>query len=165
VVAVLVFVAGGADVIARAIAGPPVQIAGATVHPEAGWEVIRRADAGSLHRVVLAQGSEALDITAIDDYQGTAGDLAQRYETSVLAGQLEQLSIGDPEAGALDDGTPTVRYAYIGITRDGVAVEGVVTTAVGSAGTGVIFDGFAPKGALASVAGGLASMIDRTEVG
>jgi hypothetical protein len=165
VVAVLLFVAGGADAIAHAIAGPPIRIAGATVHPEAGWTVLRRADAGTLHRVVLVRGSDAVDVTAIDGYEGTAADLAQRYETGVLAGQLDQLSIGDPESGALEDGTPTVRYAYIGITDDGVAVEGIVTTTVGPDGTGVVFDAFAPKGALASVVADLTSMIDRTEVG
>jgi len=164
VVAVLLFVAGGADLIAHAIAGPPVEVAGATVHPGSGWTVIRRGDQGVLHRLVLARGAEALDVTAIDGYDGNAEDLARRYETSVLAGQLDQLSVGDPEAGHLDDGTPTVRFPYIGITHDGVAVEGLVTTAVGSGGTGVVFDGFAPKGALASVVGGLSAMIDRTEV-
>ena len=164
VVAVLLFVAGGADAIAHAIAGPPIQIAGVTVHPQAGWKVQRRGDDGSLHRVVLARGSGALDVTVIDAYPGTADGLARRYEDSALAGQLDQLSVGDPEAGALDDGTPTVRYGYIGITDDGVAVEGVVTTAVGPEGTGVVFDGYAPKGGLASVVGGLASMIDQTEV-
>ncbi len=164
VVAVLLFVAGGADAIAHAIAGPPIQIAGVTLHPQAGWKVQRRGDDGSLHRVVLARGSGALDVTVIDAYPGTADGLARQYEDSVLAGQLDQLSVGDPEAGALDDGTPTVRYGYVGITHDGVAVEGVVTTAVGPEDTGVVFDAYAPKGGLASVVGGLASMIDRTEV-
>ncbi len=119
VVAVLLFVAGGADAIAHAIAGPPIQIAGVTLHPQAGWEVQRRGDDGSLHRVVLARGSGALDVTVIDAYPGTADGLARQYEDSVLAGQLDQLSVGDPEAGALDDGTPTVRYGYIGITHTG----------------------------------------------
>ena len=119
VVAVLLFVAGGADAIAHAIAGPPIQIAGVTLHPLAGWEVQRRGDDGSLHRVVLARGNGALDVTVIDAYPGTADGLARQYEDSVLAGQLDQLSGRRPGDRGARDGPATVRFGYVGVTDTG----------------------------------------------
>ena len=160
----IAFAAGGANVVSRAIAGPPIDVAGVELHPRAGWVVQHRDDQASVHHVLLAGGSTALDVVVIERYGETAADLAEEYAARVLRGQLDRLTIGDPETGALDSGTPTVRFGYVGITHDVLAVEGVVTTAVGRSGTGVVFDAYASKGDLASAVGDLAARIGGAEV-
>jgi len=164
VVAVIVFAADGANLVSRAIEGPPIDVAGVALHPRAGWAVQHRDDEATVHHLLLAGGSTALDVVVLDGYDGTAATLSEEYATRVLRGQLDRLTIGDPETGRLDSGTSTVRFGYVGITHDGLAVEGVVTTAVGRSGTGVVFDGYAPKGDLASAVGDLAAMIGSAEV-
>ena len=71
--------------------------------------------------------------------------------------------IGEAAPTTLAGEVPAVRFGYQGITQDGVPLEGVVIAASGSTAS-VVFDAYAPRGELATVAGDLQAMIDGAEV-
>ena len=52
-----------------------------------------------------------------------------------------------------------MRFGYVGITEDGVPLEGVVIAASGTSASAV-FDAYAPQGALATVIEDVRAMFD-----
>lgn len=166
---VILSLAAGAHVVGDRLAGeqgPPAGVPGVVmVQPGPGWEVAQRSDDGPTHQLLLRRGTAGLLIAGIEAYGRGPGDLAHDYAVQVLDQHLAQLRIGgDAGAVKLPSGLEAVRFGYVGITADGVTIEGVVTAVVAPSGNGVIFDGFAPEGDLASAAGDLSSMIDSAEV-
>ncbi len=164
VVAVILVVTGGAQVVEGAIAGAsePV-VVGQTVRvaPEPGWTVVSTSGASGVGQALLTRGSASLLILAVPPGSGPAQELARGY-ADALDDRFTQLTIGEAAA----DGAEAVRFGYVGITADGVAVEGVVAAfADPVTGSGAIFDGFAPKGSLGAAIGDLRTMVETAEVG
>lgn len=169
VASVILVLSAGAHMVGDRLAGvqgPPVVVPGVvTVQPRPGWEVAERSDDGTTHQLVLRRGTAGLLVVGIEAFGGGPGDLAHDYTVEVLDQHLAQLRIGgDAGAVVLPSGLEAVRFGYVGVTGDGVTIEGVVTAVVAPSGNGVVFDGFSPQGDLASAAGDLFSMIDSAAV-
>lgn len=164
VVAVIVVVTGGGRVVGGAVAGAaePVVLAGSvTVTPEPGWAVVSTGEQEGLSQALLAHGNANLLIVAGPAGAGTAQELARSY-VEVLEDRFAQVTTGE----ASIEGGERVRFGYVGITSDGVAVEGVVAAVADPVtGAGAVFDGFAPKGSLGAAIEDVATMIDTAEVG
>lgn len=162
VVAVIVFVTGGSQVVGDAIAEPaePVRVGGVTVTPEPGWEVDSRTEEPGVSSALLRHGSAGLLVLALDG-PASAEELARDYADLALRERFAQLTIGQPSVADLG----SVRFVYVGITHDGVAVEGVVSAVASGAGGGAIFDGFAPKGSLGAVVDDLTRIVESSEMG
>ena len=86
-----------------------------------------------------------------------------RYVGEALRPSLAQVTIGEAAPTTLAGGVPAVRFGYVGVTDDGLQLQGVVIAASGSSAS-VVFDAYAPGGELATVAGDLQAMIDGAEV-
>lgn len=161
--ALILVVSGGARTAAQVTAGtpgPPVTVGGdVRIQPLAGWDLEQSDDDGArFHR-----GPVLLDVfVGPPDPQGAAS-LAQRYVDSGLRASLAHVSVGEPGTTTIAGGVPAVRFGYVGITTDGVPIEGVVVAANGAHGAAV-FDAYAPQGALATVADDLRTMIDTAAV-
>jgi hypothetical protein len=152
---ILALVAGGQLVQRAALAPSPVAVGDVRVQPLPGW----RLDRSEPQWVRLGRGSAVLDIYATpSSYTGPAG-VAASYVAQVLRPSLWQFATGRSSSMTVA-GEPAVSIGYIGITHDGVAIEGVVVAASGSR-SAVVFDVAAPKGALAAVAADVAHMLDR----
>jgi hypothetical protein len=165
VVAVIGIVAFGAGGSASGAAGPPVDVAGVVrFQPEPGWEVVDRADDATVHRVRLRAANTLLDVYAVEGFDRSPSELAAVFQDEILSAQLDQLTIGGSGDVTLPSGLAAVVFGYVGVSGDGVSVEGVVTATVGTEGNGAIFDGFAPQGELAARVGDLRSMIDGAAV-
>lgn len=164
VVAVILVVTGGAQVVGGAIAGAPEPVVvgqTVTVLPEPGWTVVSASGDAGAGQALLARGSASLLVIAVPTGSGPAQELATGY-AEALDDRFAQLTIGEAAA----DGAEAVRFGYVGVTGDGVAVEGVVTAfADPETGAGAIFDGFAPKGSLGAAIGDLRTMVETAEVG
>jgi hypothetical protein len=164
VVAVILVVTGGARVVEGAISGssePVVVGETVTVVPEPGWTVISTSGDAGAGQALLARGSASLLVFEVPPGSGPAEELARGY-AQALDERFAQLTIGEAAA----DGAEAVRFGYVGITADGVAVEGVVAAfADPVTGAGAIFDGFAPKGSLGAAIGDLRTMVETAEVG
>jgi hypothetical protein len=173
VVAVIALVTGGARAVADATAGPLQPATGVpgivVVQPRPGWseDLDARVDDGGFHEVLLVRGTADLVLVGIDAYGGSPADLARDYVERVLRARFAQLSVGHVAGPVpLRSGVPAVQFGYVGVTEDGVSVEGAVTAAVaGSRRDGVVFDGFAPEGDLAWAAGDIRTMVAGAEVG
>jgi hypothetical protein len=164
VVAVIAVVAFGAGS-ASGSPGPPVDVAGIVrLQPEPGWEVVERADAGTVHRVRLQRDNTLLDVYGVESLGGSPSELAAEFQREILSTQFDRLTIGGTGDVTLPSGLPAVVFGYVGVSGDGVSVEGVVTAIVGIDGNGAVFDGFAPQGELAAGVGDLRSMIDGATV-
>jgi hypothetical protein len=153
---------------------PAVSVGDLTVHPPAGWALVRQ------ERVILpspggtgvegafaqlSRGSGALDVLAIDGLDGDADDGARFYAEEVLRRQLDRLTVSGLSHVVLRSGLPAARFGYIGTEPEaGAAIEGSVTVAVGSSGTVAVFDGWAFEGQLELIAEELGRMIDTAEV-
>ena len=170
VAAAIVAVTLGASVASIAVrdaSGPVVGIEGvATVDPPDGWTEdpdARRDEDGAL-RFVLVKGSASVAITVFPDAGVDLPTLAAAYERGVLQARLLELATTDPQPATIG-GLPAVRTIYVGRTTSRADVEGVVTVAVGHGGEGLVIDGVAPEGLLASVAADLEAMAHGAEIG
>lgn len=164
VLGVIVFVTGGSQVVGSAIvgpAGPAFDVGGiVTVMPEPGWGVVSVSEELETTQVLWRRGAAALLVVAIPRVDASAQDLARGYADDALSGRFAQLTIGDSDA----EGSERVSFGYVGVTDDGIAVEGVVVVVVEAAGDGVVFDGFAPKGSLGAAIEDLRRMVASAEV-
>lgn len=165
VVGVIALVTLGARGAERVTVGPVSLGDVVTIHPEPGWAEDEHQDDDGVHQVLLRKGSVGLFVVAIEGQGGTAAALGEDYARDGLDAQFARVTIGRAGATTLDDGTGGVRYGYVGVTGDGVSIEGVVIAVVGAGDDGVIFDGFAPEGDLASAIQELGTMIHGAEVG
>jgi hypothetical protein len=170
VAAAIVAVTVGASVASTTVrdaSGPIVGIEGvATIDPPDGWiedPAARRSDDGTL-RLVLAKGSASVSITVIADAGADLPTLAAAYERRVLQARLLELAKTDPQPATVG-GLPAVRTIYVGRTTSRADIEGVVTVAVGPGGEGLVIDGVAPEGLLASVVADLEAMSDGATIG
>ena len=89
----------------------------------------------------------------------SALEVARNY-AAVLDARFAQVSIGESSV----DGFERVRFGYVGISDDGLAIEGVVAVVSGPSGDAAVFDGFAPKGSLGAAIGDLREMVGSAEV-
>jgi hypothetical protein len=169
VLGVILLMTVGARGIADALAEPPggpVEVGGiVSVQPRAAWTVSSREDRGAFHETLLVRGAAGLSVVGIEEAGETPEVLAERYAQDVLSDRFVQLRIAGDGASAAVRGLPAVRFGYVGITDQGVTLEGVVTAVSAPSGNGAVFDAFAPEGELASVAQDLDAMIAGAEVG
>jgi len=161
VAALVVVVAQGARTVADATAGaagPVVTVGSAvTVQPRAGWDlesVSANPPAARFHR-----GPVLLDVFVYPPASEGPAAVAASYVEQALRPSLEQVTVGGAAATTLAGGVPAVRFGYVGITHDGVPLEGVVIAASGASASAV-FDAYGPQGALATVAEDLRAMFD-----
>jgi len=137
-------------------AATPVAVGDALVQPRPGWEL----DLSEPGFARLRHGSALLDIYAApSSYTGSDGAAAS-YVDQVLRPGLSRLTTAEPSSTAIAHGVPAVRIGYVGVTLDGVAIEGVVVAASGPR-SAVVFDASAPEGALGTVAHDIGAMIDQ----
>jgi hypothetical protein len=149
---------GVADALAEP-AGGPVEVGGVVrVQPRTGWTVSSREDRGSFHEALLVRGAAGLSIVGIEEASEPPEALAGSY-AQVLSGRFVQLRLAGDGASATVQGLPAVRFGYVGITDQGVTLEGVVTAVSAPSGNGAVFDAFAPEGELAAFAQDLDAMI------
>ena len=161
VAALIVVVAQGARTVADATAGaigPAVTVGSAvTLQPRPGWDLESTSTdppAARFHR-----GPVLLDVVAYPPTNVGPAAVAAGYVEQTLRPGLAQVSVGSAAPMVLAGGVPAVRFGYVGITEDGVPVEGVVIAASGQTAS-VVFDAYAPQGELATVADDLGAMID-----
>lgn len=163
VLAVIVFVAGGSRAVGDALAGPAgpaVEVGGVTtVQPAPGWAVEARSEQAGIVQVLLRRGAAGLLISTSEGFGRPAEELREVYE-GVLQGRFAHLTIGVP---ARDD-AGRLAFGYVGVTSDGITVEGVAIAAVGPSGDAAVFDGFSPEGDLAAVVDDLRLMVGTAEV-
>ena len=166
-VAVVATVFGG-YVVATALeqpAGRPLTVAGAVrVQPLTAWEFAGRYETAGVPGARLTRGSGNLDVLAAP-FAGTVSSLARSYADRVLRpGARVQISAGlEPVRTA--GGNVAGRFSYVGVfDRGGSPIEGEVTVVVSSAGTGVVFDAWAPEGLLQYVRGDVATMEADAEI-
>jgi hypothetical protein len=153
---VLALIGGGRLVQGTAPASAPVTVGDVRVQPLPGWTLDQRQDGAAR----LRRGAAVLDIYAAPtSYTGAAG-VAASYIQQVLRPDMRQLTTTEPSATTVAGGIPAVRVNYVGVTPDGVAIEGVVFAASGPR-SAVVFDAAAPKGTLAAVAADVSGMIDQ----
>jgi hypothetical protein len=164
VTALIVVVAQGARTVADATAGataPPVTVGSVlTLEPRPGWDVISATavpPAARLHR-----GPVFLDVFVYPAAADGPGGVAARYVEGALRPSLAQVTIGEAAPTTLAGGVPAVRFGYVGVTDDGIQLQGVVTAASGS-NASAVFDAYGPQG-IATVVGDLQAMIDGAEV-
>jgi len=134
----------------------PVTVGDLRVQPSPGWE-LDRSEPGAVR---LRRGSAVLDIYASPSSYTGPGGVAASYVNQVLRPGLSQLTLAEPAPTTIAHGVPAVRVGYVGLTHDGVAIEGVVVAANGPR-SAVVFDAAAPQGVLATVAGDVGAMIDQ----
>jgi hypothetical protein len=152
---ILALIAGG-HLVQGTSASPPVVVGDVQVQPLPGWTLDQRGTGA----VRLRRGSAVLDIYAApSSYTGAVG-VATSYIEQVLRPGMRQLSTTEPTMTTVAGGVPAVRVNYVGVTPDGVAIEGVILAASGPR-SAVVFDAAAPEGSFAAVAGDVASMVDR----
>jgi hypothetical protein len=156
----------GGYVLAAALStrtGSPVLVGGAvSVQPLPGWQVAETSPVNGFPFARLTRGGGNLDVVMLEGFSGDATELARTYEDEVLKRQLNRLSVPDTfESVTLADGTPAVRYRYVGVTDTGASIEGEVTAVVAVDGRAVVFDGWAPQGLLTFVEGDIHDMVDR----
>ena len=161
IAALLLVVAQGARTVADATAGAPgpaVTVGSAiTMQPRPGWDLESTSSdppAARFHR-----GPALLDVVVYPPSALGPAAVAASYVEQTLRPGLAQVSVGSAAPAVLAGGVPAVRFGYVGITEDGVPLEGVVIAACGRAAS-VVFDAYAPQGELATVATDLRAMID-----
>jgi len=93
-----------------------------TVTPEPGWEVVSTTQDGGVSQALLRRGAAGLLVVGVAAAVGSVEDLAREYAEDALRGRFAQLTMGQ----AAFDGPDRLRIGYVGITFDGIAVEGVV---------------------------------------
>jgi hypothetical protein len=169
VLCVILIMTVGARGIADALAEPPggpVEVGGVVgVQPRAGWTVASREDRGAFHEALLVRGAAGLSVVGIEEAGETPEVLAESYVQQVLHDRFVQLRTAGDGASAAVRGLPAIRFGYVGITDQGVTLEGIVTAVSAPSGNGAVFDAFAPEGDLTSVAQDLDAMIVGAEIG
>ena len=162
VVGIIAIVVGGGQVLARAVApavGGVVHAGAVEVQPWPGWDVESVTTATArLHR-----GPVVLDIVASGPDATGPASIAVRYVEERLRPMLAQLVPTAPELVVLPSGATAARIGYVGLTPDGLPIEGVVTALAGP-GSSAVFDAVAPRGELIGVAEDVQAMIDEAVV-
>jgi hypothetical protein len=158
VLAVVAVVVGGGYLLSAALAqpaGPPVDVGGVVrVQPLSGWAVAQHG----ARSVRLTRGGGNLD--TVVGSAPDAADLLQQY-LALLGRAPSQVSVSPTVTSVtLDSGLHGLRASYVGLipSREVTSVEGDITAVVLPDGTGVIFDGWAPKGLFSYVDGDLQHM-------
>ena len=170
VAAAIVAVTLGASIASTAVRSASASVVGiegvATIDPPDGWteDPDARRDEDGAVRFVLAKGSASVVITVVPDAGVDPPTLAAAYERRVLQARLLELAKTDPQPATVG-GIPAVRTIYVGTTASRADVEGFVTVAVGPGGEGLVIDGVAPEGLLASVVRDLEAMADGARIG
>lgn len=146
VLAVIAIVVGGGYLVSVALAepaGPPVVVGGVVrLQPLSGWAVAEHGP----RSIRLTRGGGNLDVVL--GTAQSARDLLQRY-LLLLGRSPSQVSLSPTVTSVtLDSGLHGLRASYVGLipSREVTSVEGEITAVVLPGGTGVIFDGWAPKG-------------------
>jgi hypothetical protein len=154
----LVVVAEGARSVADAtVTGAgPVMLGNVRVQPQPGWQLESPATATFVR---LHKGPVVLDVSVGGPVPGGPVLLATLYRERGLEPAFAQFSQGFPESGVLPNGAPVVRFPYVGVTGDGIALEGLVW-AVDTQDTSVVFDARAPSGELAGALDDIRTMIE-----
>jgi hypothetical protein len=152
---ILALVVGGQRAGGDGSAPSPVTVGSVRVAPRPGWELDRTEPNGAR----LRRGSTVLDIFAMpSSYTGAQG-VATAYVDQVLRPSLRELRLAEPTSTTIAGGVPAVAIVYVGVTTDGIAIEGVVLAANGTHAA-VVFDAAAPEGTLAAAAEDVDAMID-----
>ncbi|MFL5767322.1 MAG: hypothetical protein ACJ758_05685 [Actinomycetota bacterium] len=146
VLAVIASVVGGGYLVGAALAepaGPAVDVGGVVrLQPLSGWAA---AEHGA-RSVRLTRGGGNLDVVLAA--APNAAVLLHRYLLP-LDRSPSQVSLSPTVTSfKLDSGLQGLRASYVGSipSREVTSVEGEITAVVLPDGTGVIFDGWAPKG-------------------
>ena len=146
VLAVIAVVVGGGYLVTTALAepaGPPVDVGRAVrLQPLSGWAVAEHGP----RSIRLTRGGGNLD--AVLGTASSAPQLLTRY-LHLLDRSPSQVSLSPTVTSVtLDSGLHGLRASYVGLipSREVTSVEGEITAVVLPDGTGVIFDGWAPKG-------------------
>jgi hypothetical protein len=154
---ILALVAGGQAVRGEPATPQDLAVGDARVQPPAGWTLERSTPtAAELRRgpvVVTAQAAPS-------SYTGPVG-LATTYVGNALRPALADLAADEPTPTTIGNGIPAARVPWVGVTDDGVAVEGLVVAAAGPRSS-VVFVVAAPEGGLATVVADIARMLDTT---
>jgi hypothetical protein len=164
VVGLIALVVGGAQVLSTAAGaevGTTLAVGTVQIQPRPGWDV--EAVSSSPPAAVLHRGPVVLDVTQLAVEPAGPLLLAERYLDERLRPALTQLAVGSPETLALPNGVPAVRVPYVGVTPEGLAVDGIVTAATGSRSSAV-FDASAPTGELVAVGEDVQVMVDHAVV-
>jgi hypothetical protein len=162
VMAVTIF---GGYALAAALSGPaepPMDVGGLVrLQPAAGWEAARIPQASEpVHSQGLTRGSGNLYVYAAP-FDGTPEQLADVYVGRVLEQRSVRLWVAAPVVVRLNSTIAAVRFGYGGIFESvGAPVEGEVTVLVSPAGTGVVYDGWAPEPLLQDSLGQIHAMED-----
>ena len=133
------------------------------ITPLPAWELAERFEDPTGIR--LTSGTASLDVATLP-FGGSDVELLREYVDNVLAPQAEQLRLSEEvEPVRLANGLTGSRIAYVGLF-EGVQtpVEGEITTVVSPAGTGVVFDAWAPTGQLQVALDDLHAMIESAEI-
>lgn len=165
VVALIGVVVGGAQVLSAAVAAdavPALRVGSAVqIQPRPGWEV--QAVTTTPPSARLHRGPVLLNVLAMAPEPAGPAAVADRYLAEQLGQRLSQLAVATQVPALLANGVPAVRFAYMGITTDGRAVEGVVVAAT-TGRASVVFDAWAPSGELVTVAEDLRAMVDHAVI-
>jgi hypothetical protein len=162
VASIAIVVAGarlGAALVTKATGSPVMLGTAVEVRPSPGWDVVSTSDAAAeLHR-----GPVILDVFASGPELGGPAALGVRFVRDALSPGVAQLAVASFDPTTLADGVAAVRFAYVGVSADGLPIEGVVVAATGAQAS-VVFDARGPSGALAAVAEDLRQMVDGARV-
>jgi hypothetical protein len=164
VVGLIAIVVGGGQLFAAAVTagtGATLQVGDLQIELRPGWDIESVTTSPSTAR--LHRGPVVLDVVELAPEPAGPTLVAQRYIAGRLRQTLSEITTGIPEGLRLADGAAAVRIAYVGVTTEGLAVEGVVTAAVGERSSGV-FDASAPGGSLVAAAEDVRAMVDHAVV-
>jgi hypothetical protein len=160
VIGVITVVVGGAQVFGRAVTpngGGILHVGAVALQPPPGWDVESVTTSPAEAR--LHRGAVVLDVSASGPQATGPASIAVRFVEQTLRPTLSQLLPAPPELVVLPSGASAARIAYVGVTREGSTIEGVVT-AIAGASSSVTFDAAAPRGELIAVADDLQRMIE-----
>jgi hypothetical protein len=154
----VVVVAEGARSVADATVpgAGPVMLGSVRVQPQPGWQLESPATPTFVR---LHKGPVVLDVAVGGPVPGGPVLVATLYRERQLEPAFAQFAQGLPESALLPSGVEAIRFTYVGVTGDGVAVEGLVV-AVDTADTSVVFDARAPSGELPGALDDIRAMIE-----
>ncbi len=154
----IVLVAEGARSVADATvpAAGPVMLGSLRVQPQPGWQLEGPATPTFAR---LHKGPVVLDVAVGGPVPGGPVLLATLYRERQLEPAFAQFAQGLPESTLLPSGVAAIRFTYVGVTADGVAVEGLVV-AVDTVDRSVVFDARAPSGELPGALDDIRAMIE-----
>jgi hypothetical protein len=158
VTALIVVVAGGARTFADATAGStgPIALGSVRVQPQPGWQVEGSVQPSAVR---LHRGPVVLDVFAGGSFPGGPSALAAIYLNQRLVPTFARIVPSNFDPTLVVDGAPAVSFTYVGVTGDGVGIEGIVVAA-DTTDASVVFDAKAPKGELAASIEDIRAMID-----